>query len=234
MLTRGTVVPGVNIVRVGGAILGLLMLPSLAHAQPVPAATAVVQPGGPPSAILAEFATAWAQITSYTSTVTVFDRAGTQSQNIVLQYSFRRPSSVTTHVDAGPNAGVTIVWDGGTTVAAHRGSGFAALFKKTFSLHDPQVTTLRGSSIDQLSFGAILSHAQGEAGTLTQTSVSELGGTSVDVITLMPAADPAADAGLTREVVELSTSTHLPVQVLGYDGTTLVRQIYFSNVNPAK
>ena len=30
------------------------------------------------------------------------------------------------------------------------------MFKRTLSLHDPLVTTLRGSSIDQLSFGAIL------------------------------------------------------------------------------
>jgi hypothetical protein len=64
----------------------------------------------------------------------------------------------------------------------------------TALLHDPLVTTLRGSSIDQLSFGAI------------------------------------PDAGLTREVVELSAQTHLPLRVLGYEGSTLVRRIDFSNV----
>jgi hypothetical protein len=62
------------------------------------------------------------------------------------------------HVLSGPNAGVAVVWGGGTTVIAHRGSGLAAMFKKTFALHDPQATTIRGSSIDQLSFGAILLH----------------------------------------------------------------------------
>ena len=53
-------------------------------------------------------------------------------------------------------------------------------------------TTIRGSSIDQLGFGAILAHAQQEAGKLSE------------------APGPTPDAGLTREVVELSTTTHLP------------------------
>jgi hypothetical protein len=29
-------------------------------------------------------------------------------QNVVLNYTFRKPSSVTVHVNAGPNAGVTM------------------------------------------------------------------------------------------------------------------------------
>jgi hypothetical protein len=41
---------------------------------------------------------------------------------------------------------------------------------------------------------------------------------------------PAANAGLTREVVEVSTIMHLPMRVLGFDGETLVRKIEFSNV----
>jgi outer membrane lipoprotein-sorting protein len=189
----------------------------------------VTAPAASAQAALGQFAAAWARVTAYTATVTVFERKDTQVQNVVLEYTFRKPSSVTVHVDAGPNAGVTTVWGGGTTVVAHRGSGLAALFKKTFSLHDPQVTTIRGSSIDQLSFGAILAHAQQEAGTLTQISEPDIGGAAVDAVTLM-LADPKANAGLTREVIELSRSTHLPVQVLAFDGTTLVRQIDFSKV----
>jgi hypothetical protein len=54
-------------------------------------------------------------------------------------------------------------------------------------------------------------------------------GVAINAVTLIPAGSES-DAGLTREVVELSTVTHLPVQVLGYDGSTLVRKIDFSNV----
>ncbi|MGA8576030.1 MAG: hypothetical protein WB609_10185 [Candidatus Cybelea sp.] len=178
---------------------------------------------------IAAFARAWAGVTGYSATVTIFDQKGTQTQNLVFDYTFRKPSNVTVHVVAGPNSGVTLTWDGGTTVVARRGSGLAALFKRTLSLHDPLVTTLRGSSIDQLSFGAILAHGQQEAGSLSEAPGEVIAGVAVNAVTLIPAGS-ASDAGLTREVVELSTVTHLPLRVLGYDGSTLVRRIDFSNI----
>ncbi|HTW85409.1 MAG TPA: hypothetical protein VMD91_15175 [Candidatus Sulfotelmatobacter sp.] len=214
-----------------GLAVGLIaVLSEPARAEPPPITPTVAVPTTTtPQAVLGQFATAWATVTSYTATVSIFERAGTQTQNVVLEYTFHRPSNVSVHVDAGPNAGVTMVWDGGTTVVAHRGSGLAALFKKTFPLHDPLATTIRGSSVDQLSFGAILAHAQDETGRLTQAPQADIDGVGVAAVTLT-SADPAADAGLTREIVELSSTTRLPVQVLGYDGTMLVRKIDFSNV----
>ena len=110
------------------------------------------------------------------------------------------------------------------------GTGLAALFKKTFSIHDPVVATIRGSSIDQLSFGAILAQAQQGSGTLSEAGsdvIDVIDGIATDAVALVPA-DPAADAGLSREVVELSEVTHLPVRVQGFDETTLVCEIDFS------
>jgi hypothetical protein len=57
-------------------------------------------------------------------------RKGAQTQRVVFDYTFHKPTNVTVHVAAGPNAGATMVWKGGDTVSAHRGSGFAALLKK--------------------------------------------------------------------------------------------------------
>ena len=114
-------------------------------------------------------------------------------------------------------------------VVAHHGSGLAAMFKKTVSLHDPLVTTLQGSSIDQLSFGAILAHGQEAAGTLSETPGDTIDGVTTNAVTLT-VADPSTNGGLTREVVELSTLTNLPLRVLGYEGAELVRKVDFSNV----
>jgi hypothetical protein len=206
-----------------------------AQPNPTPSATpsGVPAPLTSPSGVAAQqldaFARAWAAVTAYSATVTVFEQKDAQVQNVVFNYTFRKPASVTVHVASGSNAGVTLVWDGGTTVVAHRGSGLVALFKRTLSLHDPQATTIRGSSIDQLSFGAILAHAQAEAGTLSEVPGDVIDGVGTDAVRLS-STTPAADAGLTREVVELSTITHLPVRVLGYDGEMLVRRIDFSNV----
>ncbi|MEO6835969.1 MAG: hypothetical protein ABI231_08695 [Candidatus Tumulicola sp.] len=175
------------------------------------------------------FSGALAGITGYGATVAIFDRKDAQIQNVVFDYSFSKPSNVTLHVTAGPNAGVTLDWSGGSTVVAHRGSGIAALFKKTLSLHDPQVTTLGGSSIDQLSFAAILAHVAQQPGKVVEAPGEAIDGVAVNAVTLIPAA-PAADAGLTREVLVLSAATHLPMRLLGYQGSTLVRKIDLSNI----
>jgi len=103
------------------------------------------------------------------------------------------------------------------------------MFRKTLSLHDPQVTTIRGSSIDQLSFSAILAHAQNTPGPISQGRGLTINGIPTAEVTLI-ATNPAANAGYTREVIEISNTTHFPLQVLGYEGSTLVRRIDFVDV----
>jgi hypothetical protein len=196
---------------------------------PSSSTTPLASQSGAAAREIAAFAQAWAGISGYSATVTIFDQKGTQTQRIVFDYVFSKPSNVTVHVIAGPNAGVTLTWNGGPTVVAHRGSGLAAMFKRTLSLHDPLVTTLRGSSIDQLSFGAILAYGQQTSGSLSEAPGEVIDGVPADAVTLT-VAGPATDAGLTREIVELSTVTHLPMRVLGYEGSTLVRKVDFSNV----
>jgi outer membrane lipoprotein-sorting protein len=204
-------------------LLACALATTAANAQsPAPSRTA-----GAPA--WAAFEQTWAGITAYSATVTVFEREGTQVQSSVLDYTFRKPSTATVHFTAGVNAGVTVVWNGGNTVVAHRGSGFVALFKKTFTLHDPEVTTIRGSSIDELSFAAILAHLQATPGTLSQTAGPPILGIPTERVTLV-ATSPIADTGLTSEAIEFAGPTSLPLRILGYTGATLVRQIDFSNI----
>jgi hypothetical protein len=188
---------------------------------------AAIQPSKP--AVWLAFERAWAGIASYSTTITFFERKGTKVQTTVLDYSFRKPSSATVHIVKGANAGVTIEWSGGTTVVAHRGSGLAALFKKRYSLHDPLMTTIRGSSIDQLSFAAILAHAQDSPGAISQATGPPIDGIPTEAVTLIPTSS-VADTGLTREVVVISPLTNLPLRILGYAGTELVRQLDFANM----
>ena len=178
---------------------------------------------------IAAFVNAWEGIAAYTTTVAIFDQKGSQTQNLLFNYTFRKPANATVYVVAGPNAGVTMIWDGGPSVVAHHGSGLAAMFKRTIPLHDPLVTTLAGSSIDQLSFGAILAHGEQSAGSLSEGPGKTIDGVSAVAVTLTPAS-ATGDDGLTREVVELSTLTHLPIRVYGYEGSTLVRRIEFSDI----
>jgi outer membrane lipoprotein-sorting protein len=202
--------------------------PSTASATPLPTAA----PTGAPPALEA-FARAWDSVTAYRAKVSVFEQ-GAEVQNAVFDYAFRKPSSFTVHVVDGPNAGVTLTWDGGTTLQATRGGGlFAALFKRSIPLHDPLVTTIRGASMDQLSYGAILAHAEQTPGQLAESPGEPIAGTPTQALSLLPS-DPAADAGLSREVIEISTATQLPIRIEGYEGERLVRKIDFSDVQPEK
>jgi len=184
-----------------GATSTLATSNAAASPQPMPA------PSLPPA--LESFARVWNGVTAYSAKVSVFAVKGADAQNIVFNYTFRKPSSFTVHVVDGPNAGVTLTWDSGPNVFASRGGGlFAGLFKRTIPLHDPLVTTIRGSSIDQLSYGAILAHAEQTPGTLTQSPGESIAGTATEAVSLVPS-DPASDAGLSREVIEISPATQL-------------------------
>ncbi len=175
-----------------------------------------------------QFAQTWSDLSGYSATVTVFEQKGTQTENMVLDYSYHKPSSATIRIVQGKNAGVTLVWNGGSTMQAHRGSGLMAAFKKTMAIDDPLATTVRGSTIDQLSFDAILAHAQQTPGSVAQLPGAPIDGLPTDEVRLTHA-DAASD-GLTLEVVDVSKTTHLPVRILGYDGPVLVRSIVFSDV----
>jgi hypothetical protein len=91
------------------------------------------------------------------------------------------------------------------------------------------VTTLRGSSIDQLSFAAIISHGQDTAGTASEAKGPVIDGVSTEAVTLVPTSS-TTDAGLTLEIVDISSTTNVPIRIFGYDGPILVRQVQFSNV----
>jgi hypothetical protein len=213
-------------------------MPAASQAQPTlvspaaPISPLLPTPPGKPPAWIA-FEHAWANVTAYSTSVTTFEQNGSQVQNWVFDYTFRKPANATVHYNKGPNAGVTAVWSGGSTVVVHRGSGLLALFKKTFSLHDPIVTTIRGSSVDQLSFGAILTHAQDTPGTISQGPGPTILGVPTDAVALIPTSS-VTDTGLTHEIVDISTMTSLPIRVLGYDGETLVRQVDFADIKLAR
>jgi outer membrane lipoprotein-sorting protein len=200
------------------AWLGVLLWGALSAPAPAPAVPAWVA-----------FEQTWSTVSAYSATVAVFEREGTQVQSSVLDYTFRKPSTATVHFVAGANIGVTVDWDGGAMVVAHRGAGLTALFHETFPLHDPRVTTIRGSSIDELSFAAFLAHAQGTPGILSQEPGPPILDISTEAITLVPTT-AATNSGVTREVVDLSVPTNLPLRVLEYDHDTLVVQIDFSNI----
>jgi hypothetical protein len=148
---------------------------------------------------------------------------------MVFKYTFRKPSIVTVDIVGGPNNGVSLLWTGGATLSAHKGSGLVGMLRRTFALHDPEITTIRGSSIDEVSFAQILKLVRLTPGAVSQAAGPTIDDEATDAVTLIPA-QPASIAGYTREVVEISRVTHLPMRVLAYQGTALVRKVDFAEV----
>lgn len=177
-------------------------------------------------AAIGAFAEAWAAVPGYTATIDSFEKEGSKTQNSVFTYAFTKPEHVTMKVVKGPSAGATVVWNGGKTVTASKSGMLGISMSKTVPLNDPLVTSLRGGTVKDLSFGSILAHAEHTPGTRTQGSAS-LNGAIADTVTLVPS-DPAKDRGLTREVLYLSRSTHLPLRVDGFTGNELMSSIQFT------
>lgn len=211
----------------------LILATSTAHAQVViqpvePIAPLLPTPPPDPPAWTA-FKDAWENIAAYSTTVTFFEQKGAQAQNSVFDYSFRKPASATVHFLKGPHAGAILVWNGGATVTVQLGSGLMGIFKKTLSLSDPLVTTIRGSTIDELSFAGILAHSQDTPGTISQADGPTILGIPTEAVTLIPTSS-VRNSGLTHEIVDIPVVPSLPIRILGYEGETLVRQIDFSNI----
>ena len=202
--------------RFGMAAASLSLLFALGFAG-APAAT---------GAALDQFAAAVASLNGYDATIQLFETKGGQTENAVYTYSFAKPKSVTMNIKQGPNSGATVTWTGGSNVNASKSGAFGIRMGKNVSLDDPLVTSLRGYTVSDLSFPGILAHAQQTAGTLS-SGTTKLDGASVGAVTLN-VANPSQNNGMTREVLYLSESTHLPVRIDGFTGSTLVRSYRFT------
>jgi outer membrane lipoprotein-sorting protein len=171
---------------------------------------------------LTAFANAWESMSGYKTSIHCYSEKGGKTENSQFSYTFTKPSSISMSIVSGPRAGNTVTWSGGDTVTAGKG-----MFTKKFALNDSAVTSLRGATVVDLSFGSILKHAQSISGKKTAAATT-LDGAPVEAVTVN-VAQPAADSGLTREVLYLSSAANLPVRVDGYTESQLVSSCTFSN-----
>jgi outer membrane lipoprotein-sorting protein len=190
----------------------------------IAASTTAVQAGP----ILDEANAAFAKVNDYTATVTVHEVDGKNADDHVYAYAFKRPTSAKIDVLSGSNKGGGIVWTGGDKVKGHRG-GILSGIHLTLDLHDKQVLSLRGDSIDTGTIPAMLDRFKQVKGDVTEGSGMTIDGVATDAVTLK-VADSAADKGVTREVLYLSKTTHLPVRRDRFAGDTLVKSEVFTNL----
>lgn len=171
---------------------------------------------------LAAFAKTWDAMNGYKTAIHCFSAKDGKTENSQFNYTFTKPSSISMSIVSGPRAGNTVTWSGGDTVTAGKG-----MFTKKFALTDSAVTSLRGGTVVDLSFGSILKHAEKLKGEKSAAAI-KIDGEDANVVTIN-VAQPSTDGGLTREILYLSGSTDLPLRVDGYVESQLVSSCTFSN-----
>jgi outer membrane lipoprotein-sorting protein len=170
---------------------------------------------------LSAFGKEWESMNGYKTSIHCYSEKGGKTENSQFNYTFTKPSSISMTIVSGPRAGNTVTWSGGDSVTAGKG-----MFAKKFSVTDSAVTSLRGATVVDLSFGSILKHAESVAGTKTSAATT-IDGAAAHAVTVN-VADPAADNGLTREVLYISDGTNLPVRVDGYEEAKMVSSCTFT------
>ena len=174
-------------------------------------------------AALSKFTAAWAKVNAYTCTITAHEVAGSRVQDRTYTMKFRKPYDTRMDLTGGDGRGSAVVWDGSSRVYGHQG-GFLAMFKKHLDLHDKMATSIRGTTVAEANFGALLDHIKGLKGA-TVDAVADGNDTKINIAV----ADPLADQSVTRELMVLGAN-NLPVEFDQWEGDKQVKRVTYNDV----
>jgi outer membrane lipoprotein-sorting protein len=203
----------VNALRIAAAA-------AIAAALALTSSTALASPAG--DAALAAFSSAWDGVHSYTCTITAHEVLDSDVQDRVYNAVFERPNNVRMDIIGGAGKGGAAIWNGGDTVYGHEG-GFLSFIRLHLNIHDSKAVSLRGTTIAQSSFGALLQRFK-DLKTSSLDAKTAGGETTVTANVL----DPASDDGVTSEVLILGAD-HLPTTYTQFEGTKLVNHVSYWN-----
>jgi hypothetical protein len=193
----------------------------------------VAPPANVPAAYTA-FINAAAAIGDYTVTVHETDETDPPkviSEDRVLHFKYAKPCYGRVDVISGRLAGSAAQWQGGHKLKGHLGGEISHL-KAIVPDTDPKTTDVRGLPMYAAFFPWIIDRFN-EAGTITAAPGPAVGGVPTDVITVT-GGDPKKQFGFTKNVMTLSSVTHLPLINDGYTGDKVTLHAEFSDyvINP--
>lgn len=172
--------------------------------------------------VIAQFSSAWDAVHTYTCTIAAHEVRGKDVQDRVYKLAFSRPNNMRMDIVGGAGHGGAAVWTGGDTVYGHQG-GFLSFVRLHLNIHDPKAVSLRGTTVAQASFGALLTR-------IKSLKTSERDAKDVDGVTTLTATvlDPKTEAGVTR-VVMMFGANHLPVEYDEYQGDLVVNHVRYTD-----
>lgn len=187
------------------------------------AASAVSAAPATATQAFAKFDAAWAKVTSYSCTLTSHEVEGTRVQDRVYQLYFRKPYDMRMNVTDGDDKGAEAVYTGGDRVKGHHG-GWLSFVHLNLDIHNSQATSVRGTTIADANFEALVEHIKGLSGaTIDETLDGDQ--TKIDATV----ADASADDNVTREMMVLGADG-LPVEFDQWQGQELVKHQTFADL----
>ena len=194
---------------------------------------AVPVPANAPAAYM-QFVGAAAAIKDYTVTVQEQDETDPPhvvSEDRVLHFKYGKPCYGRVDVISGRLAGAAAQWQGGHKLKGHLG-GDVSHIKQVVPDTDPKTTDVRGLPMYAGYFPWIIDRFN-EAGTITAAPGPTMDGVATDVVTIT-GGDPKKQFGFTKNVMTLSSTTHLPLVNDGFTGDRRTLHAVFSEyvINP--
>jgi len=176
-----------------------------------------------PRETIAKMKATWNSIKTYVGTVTVHEAKGNSVQDRVYMVRFEKPTKTRVDIVGGDGRGCAAVWNGGDKVRGHQG-GFLSFIKLNVDLHSKFATDLRGDTIDQANFGALLAHLES-----LDPKVEHVTRVDGKVVVTIETHAPAPLTDVTKEVYMLG-SNWLPLEFYEYAGDKVVRHVVNSGL----
>lgn len=173
---------------------------------------------------LATYKAAWEGVRSYTCIVRAREESGYRVQDRTYRFWFEKPHATRMEIVGGQGRGEVAIWHGGKTLQV-RGSGLVSFIRLQMPIDDPRATSVRGATIAQVNFGAFYDHL---VHLKTKSVIARAGKGAMTIVTEV-VADPAADGGVTREVIALGANG-LPVRYSVYAGARQVKDVTFADL----
>ncbi len=175
------------------------------------------------------FRAALSSTDSYSLVIKAHEVSNGKVQDQTYFYQYKKPNLSRTEVIDGNGKGSVGLWRGGDTVVAFRKS--MPHFRKRFNIHDAKVTSLRGNTLLTPSLFAILDYF-GNCNSVLSTQELNVDGIEVTEVTMRRALTHPQSKTIinsddtTKDVLDISKTSHYPVRWLRYSGDVLVEEFH--------
>jgi outer membrane lipoprotein-sorting protein len=183
-----------------------------------------------PTPALEDFQRAVAGINDYQFQIVTHETSddGKNVEDHVYLFSYRKPTDAQMKVLAGRDKGGAATWHGGDTVVGHHG-GFSSFVHLTRNIHDRDATSLRGDVLISDAYDVIIKHFEETPGTLSEAPGPVIDSQATSAVTLA-VTDPKANANVSKDVLYLSSLSHLPLGRDQYVGPLMVKTEKFRDI----